>query len=327
MAQFSYVENDGFKNLTVFLNGKLESITGEHPRFKEIFARVVDEDDDLADLDRILDPAIGVAERFEKVSTQVSVKNGHVLFEGREVHNTLTDQILRFYDEGNEDFKPLVKFLENLSQNPNEHSKEHLYRWLSVHEIPITKDGLFVAYKGVKQDLTSWHKGNGVVDGKQYHMAHLPNHPGSEVEMPRDEVTFDPDNGCSFGLHAGTWAYANGFANRTLEVHINPRDVVSVPSDHGDQKLRTCRYWVIQELDRPYETAYVWDGNDEDEIEDDEDDLDYEEDYYDDEDEDDLNDEYASPEELARRRLKYLADGLNKTVSDGAQYTVNNRFF
>ncbi|QLF83366.1 rIIB-like protein [Rhodococcus phage NiceHouse] len=281
MIKYSLVEKDGHKNLTVLVAGELESITGDHANFDKIIDLVRDQDfgdsaGDVKTITDLLDPSKGITAKFEKVSTQVAIQNGHVLFEGREIHDTLTDQIVRFYEEGNEDFKPLVRFLENLNQNPNEHSKEHLYRWLSVHEIPITKDGLFIAYKGVRQDLTSWHAGNGIVDGKQFHMTHLPNEPGSEIEMPRDEVTFDPADGCSFGLHAGTWNYANGFANRTLEVHINPRDVVSVPTDCGDQKLRTCRYWVIKELDRPYETAYVWDGNDEDEIPETEDDIDYE---------------------------------------------------
>lgn len=280
MIKYSLVEKDGTQNMTILLQGELEPITGDHPNFNKILELVRDQDfgdtqSEIETLANLISSAKSISEHFEKVSTQVAIHNGHVLFEGREVHDTLTNQILRFYQEGNEDFKPLVRFLENLNQNPSEHSKEHLYRWLSVHEIPVTKEGYFVAYKGVNQDLTSIHAGDGIVDGKQYKQTKLPNHVGSEVEMPRDQVTFDPGNGCSFGLHAGTWAYANSFGYRTLEVHINPRDVVSVPTDCGDQKLRTCRYKVVQELDKPYDTAYVWDGNDEDEIPETEDDIDY----------------------------------------------------
>lgn len=280
MAQFSYVENDGFKNLTVLLDGELVSVTGDHPRFQEIFTKVVG--DDVSDLKRLVDPAQAITERFEKVSTQVAIRNGHVLFEGDEVHDVITDQIVRFYEEGNDNFKPLVAFLEKLYQNPNEHSREHLYRWLSVHEIPIAPNGDFIAYKGVRNDLTSLHAGHGIVDGKEYFDTHLPNVPGSMVEMPRGEVTFDPADGCSFGLHAGTWSYANSFGNKTLEVHINPRDVVSVPVDCGDQKLRTCRYTVVQELERPYDSAYV--GGEFD-------DEDYDEDDYDDDFDDEFDDE------------------------------------
>jgi len=280
-SKYNLVENSGFRNLTVLLAGELQSITGDHPRFDSILETVRDPEfgndpQDETNLLESLDPSKGIAERFEKVSEQIAIHNGNVLFEGRIVNDVLTDTIVRFYDEGNEDFKPLVLFLEKLNTNPNEHSKTHLYRWLKAQQLSISTNGDFIAYKGVRNDFTSQHAGDGIVDGEWYNHAHLPNKPGSVVEMPRDSVTFDPNNGCSFGLHAGSWNYASSFAPVTLEVHINPRDVVSVPTDCGDQKLRTCRYKVIQVLDNEYSTAYVWDGNDEDEIPETEDDIDYE---------------------------------------------------
>lgn len=268
MARYNYVDFDGKKNLTILHEGELVTVSGEHAKFNEIYLRVQDESDQLADLKSLLDPAQAISDRFEKIGEQVAVKNGHVLFEGREVHDVITDHIVRFYEEGNDNFKPLVKFLEKLQSNPNEHSKEHLYRWLKAQQLAIAENGDFIAYKGVRADLTSVHQGDGIVNGVQLTNTNLPNEPGSEVEMPRDEVTFDPADGCSFGLHAGSWRYANGFGRRVLEVHINPRDVVSVPVDSGDQKLRTCRYRVVQELQREYTEAYVpgtyeWDETDE----------------------------------------------------------------
>lgn len=269
MARYNYVDFDGKKNLTILHEGELVTVSGEHAKFNEIYLRVQDETDTLSDLKSILDPAEAISDRFEKIGEQVAVKNGHVLFEGREVNDVITDHIVRFYEEGNDDFKPLVKFLEKLQSNPNEHSKAHLYRWLKAQQLAIAENGDFIAYKGVRSDLTSVHQGDGIVNGVQLTNAYLPNEPGSEIEMPRDEVTFDPADGCSFGLHAGSWRYANGFGHRVLEVHINPRDVVSVPVDCGDQKLRTCRYRVVQELDREYGSAFVpgtysWDEPDDD---------------------------------------------------------------
>jgi hypothetical protein len=270
MARYNYVDFDGKKNLTILHEGELVTVSGEHAKFNEIYLRVQDESDTLSDLTSILDPAEAISDRFEKIGEQVAVKNGHVLFEGREVHDVITDHIVRFYEEGNDDFKPLVKFLEKLQANPNEHSKEHLYRWLKAQQLAIAENGDFIAYKGVRSDLTSVHKGDGIVNGVQFTNSYLPNEDGNEVEMPRDEVTFDPADGCSFGLHAGSWRYANGFGHRVLEVHINPRDVVSVPVDCADQKLRTCRYRVVKELQREYTSAFVpgtysWDEPDDDE--------------------------------------------------------------
>ena len=268
MTQYSLVENNGFKNLTVFVGGELHSITGDHPKFSDIVARLLDGEEiyDIADL---ISPAKAINEHFEKVSEQIAIKNGQVLFEGSEVHDVITDHIVDHYENGSEDYKPLVKFLEKLKQNPNQHSVDQLYRWLNAQGMTITDDGDIVGYKGVSQELLSQHSGDGIVDGVQYKNTQLPNSIGSIVEMPRDNVTFDPATGCSYGLHAGTWGYANGFGRRTLEVHINPRDVVSVPSDCESQKMRTCRYKVIQELEKPYEATVIYGySDDEDEDED-----------------------------------------------------------
>jgi hypothetical protein len=42
-----------------------------------------------------------------------------------------------------------------------------------------------------------------------------------------------------------------------LEVHVNPRDVVSVPTDSNWQKVRCCRYKVVDVIDQPYSTAVL----------------------------------------------------------------------
>ena len=270
MTQYSHVKVDDFENLTVLLDGELVSITNQHPRFSEILELV--ENDETEGLQDLLDPSAALNVRFEKVGEQVSIKNGHVLFEGEEVNNILADAIVKFYSEGNDDFKPLVNFMEKLATNPNEHSKDHLFRWLKNLDLSIAENGDFIAYKGVDSEMRSIHSGFGIIDGVET-TGKLLNAVGSVIEMPRSQVTFDPADGCSFGLHAGTWGYANSFGHTTLEVHINPRDVVSVPVDCADQKLRCCRYRVVQVLEKPYEQSlvagtYDWDESDDDDDDD-----------------------------------------------------------
>jgi hypothetical protein len=48
-----------------------------------------------------------------------------------------------------------------------------------------------------------------------------------------------------------------------VKVKINPRDVVSVPRDCDFQKLRTCRYEVLAEIDNPDYRALSYDNGDE----------------------------------------------------------------
>lgn len=254
-------------NVVVFIPGRSPLVAhSSHPRFEEIVQGARDGDESVADL---FDIAATVATRFESLSERVSVANGRVYFDGDEVPGAISDHIVRFLDEGTEDWKPLVRFLENVGQNPNEHSRAMLYDWLQSERFTITDAGMLVAYKGTRSDGTSIHSGRALVDGVVVE-GHIPNEIGSVITMPRESVNHDPANGCSTGLHVGTWSYASGFASGlVLEVHVHPRDVVSVPTDCGAAKCRVCRYVVAGKIATPYASAmissdpYDWSADDE----------------------------------------------------------------
>lgn len=258
--RYNLVRDGEQANIVVFIEGTgMLTADSNHPNFKDIVSQVLDDDEDgLVDL---FDPTNKVVEKFRTLSERVSVANGRVYFDGDEVHNVLTDQILRFVKDGVEDWKPLVKFYENVQANPNEHSRESLYRWLlATNGFTIDSDGLIVGYKGVYTDenggWVSVSSGTATVNGETK-TGRIPNPVGAVVEMPRSQVNHDPSNGCSIGLHVGTWHYASNFGRQTLEVRVNPRDVVSVPTDCSDQKMRTCRYSVVREVTQPYSEAIL----------------------------------------------------------------------
>lgn len=180
--------------------------------------------------------------------------------------------------------------LENLALNPSRLSRLHLFTWLSGRDFTITPEGFLLAYKGVQADATSSsvNTGTATVNGVTRH-GHIPNPVGAVVEMPRQQVNQDRDEGCSTGLHVGTFEYAAGFGQRLLLVSVNPRDVVSVPRDCEFQKMRTCRYTVlsVQDIPRPVTTPsygddvlFPDDDYDEDKDQDDEDWDDGEEDEF-----------------------------------------------
>jgi hypothetical protein len=90
--------------------------------------------------------------------------------------------------------------------------------------------------------------------------------------MPRSEVAHNPRQACEAGLHVGTFNYVGGHTREhVLEVHVNPRDIVSVPTDGGGQKVRVCRYTVaaVASKEKPgespvlreTETQKQWAGN------------------------------------------------------------------
>jgi hypothetical protein len=69
--------------------------------------------------------------------------------------------------------------------------------------------------------------------------------------MVRAEVDDDRTRTCSYGFHASAYEYAKNFMTfegKMVAVKINPADVVSIPADYGNQKLRCCDYTVMFEV-------------------------------------------------------------------------------
>jgi len=283
-------------NLTVVLNNKSYQVLPDHINYKMILEALPTATSD--ELLEIVDVEKAVAAFSDGL---VEIKNGQVTYEGEVVHGSISKRILEFMSKGLP-FQPLVTFLNNLMENPSMQSQKELYDFLEHEHLPITEDGHFLAYKAVRNDFMDKYRG--VFD----------NHVGNVCEMTRSKVDDDRGRGCSNGLHAGALNYVAGYGSleagdKIVIVKINPRDVVSVPSDCNFEKLRTCRYEVVGEYqgellkplysasldagvdydsdedDEEYDNDYDWGWNDED----DEDDGAYAEDYDDEEDYDDYN--------------------------------------
>lgn len=169
----------------------------------------------------------------------VEVKDGQVYYDGEVVHGTIAKRIIEFMKNGLP-FDPLIKFLKNLMLNPSMQSQQECYDFLDNKSLPITEDGCFLAYKAVRKDFLDKYSGtffNGV---------------GAVVEMRRSKVDDNRNAGCSQGLHVGALDYVVGYGrlednDRIVIVKVNPKDVVSVPTDCSHQKMRTCKYEVVGE--------------------------------------------------------------------------------
>jgi len=268
-VQYSIISNGEDEFVTAIFPGASEPLVASksgNSRFDTIVAALrsngIFEENEIRDLFSV---AQAVAEKFESISDRVIVSGGTVLFDGAAVDNSLTKQIVRFLDEGN-DFQPLVNFLEKVQDNPNEHSRTQLFDWLDQRDFTIDWTGNIVAYKGVagsEGDYKSISSGSEPVfvevGGETVrHNGRIPNPVGSIISMDRNLVQHDPSVGCHVGLHVGTYDYAKSFSHGTvLEVHVNPRDVVSVPTECDWAKVRTCRYEVVDAIDEPYSSGLL----------------------------------------------------------------------
>lgn len=266
---YMLVEQDGEASVTAFIPGQsapLVASTEAHGKatFDKIVALLKADDPSAADL---FDLSVAVARNFQSLSERVSVAHGKVFFDGDEVHGSIAKHIIRFLDIADSNWISLVEFMEKVAQNPTEHSREQLYEWLDRRDFTITPDGDLIGYKGVNADLKSVRSGPGIVNGEEVN-GHLDNSPGNTVEIARSRVQHDPAVGCASGLHVGTYEYAKSWGAVVLEVVVNPRDVVSVPTDCDAQKVRVSRYTVVKEVERKYDSPLrygdedYWDDED-----------------------------------------------------------------
>ena len=270
-------------NLTLVLNNRTYQVLPDHINYKMILEALP-----TATADELLD-IVDVEKAVATFSDGlVEIKNGQVTYEGEVVHGSISKRILEFMSKGLP-FQPLVNFLNNLMENPSMQSQKELYDFLEHEHLPITEDGHFLAYKAVRSDYKDKYRG--VFD----------NSVGKICKMQRAKVDDDRARGCSDGLHAGALNYVAGYGSlesgdRIVIVKINPRDVVSVPSDCNCEKLRTCQYEVVGEYQGELLKPLYSANFSEDEYADYEDDEDYDLDseywdQFDDDEDEDYEDE------------------------------------
>lgn len=245
-------------------NTPIVEADSRHPHWSAILDGLASGDETVFDL---FDVQGGLITRLQSLSDRVSYDGENILWDGDPVDSSIANQIQRCLEQGVGDYAPLVKFWEKVAQNPDNRSREQLFTWLQTHDFTITEDGDIVGYKSVADTptgLLSHNSGTAWVDGKEI-TGKIPNDPGAIVTMPRSEVKNDPYTACHVGLHVGDWSYASTFGNREnrviLEVHVNPRDVVSIPVDSRARKMRCCRYKVVQRLGSHYNSAVRPAGN------------------------------------------------------------------
>jgi len=254
MSNYYVVTKQGKSGSVAFWNGReLLSADNSHPNFNRIVAALENGDDATA----LFNPESAIRREFRHLSERVAVSNGNVYFDGDPVVDKITEKIVDALEK-NKSFAPFVRFLEKCYTNPNEHSRINLFRWLEANGFEINGSGDIIAYKGTNSDFSSKHVGPGIVNGVEVNR--VVSAPGNIVEMARSEVQHDPSQGCSHGLHIANWDYARSWGDVVVQVLVNPRDVVSVPTDSGEQKMRVCRYIAIDEVTHPIDAFSEYDN-------------------------------------------------------------------
>ena len=310
-------------SLTIFWEGKPYTLRKDHANFNLAKQAIYDARyDDLGDL---LDITKAV-ENF--VQGDIEVKDEVVYYKGHRLHGVVVDKLLEMLRAGAKDSAPIVNFIARLQANPSANSVAELYTFLGYKNLPTTAEGKVLGYKGVQHDYwsTTGNADTIVVQGKTNERHQILNEVGATIEVARRCVDDNKDNHCSFGLHVGSYDYANEWAGeggRLLVVEFDPADAVSVPTDCNFQKLRVSKYNVVsditdtrKELNKPvYEANKPIYGSDDDINFDD--DEDYDDDFVDQGDWEDDEDYDAEDDHIELDNIDM--DALGDSVAELSQ--------
>lgn len=217
-------------NDSVVLNydGKTQVVSRDDGRYAKVIAAI--KENRLDDI-----PGLVEIER-SFFGTGIELRDGLLCQDDKPLPEELSNRILKFRDEGLP-FEALFKFWDLLKGNPSFNARKMLFSFLEHNGHPLTQDGCFIAYRGVREDFKDKHTGT------------FDNSVGSVLSMPRDQVDDNPNNTCSTGLHVACYDYAKGFGEKLVEVKVNPADVVCVPTDYNGTKMRVCKFEVVKEAE------------------------------------------------------------------------------
>ena len=161
-------------------------------------------------------------------------RDNYVWYDGDKIPNELNARMVKMAACGDSP-EFLFKFWEKLKLNPSHRSVTQLFSFLTHVGIPIDEDGDLLAYKSVNRDFTDHYSGS------------HDNSVGAVREMDRNKISDDPDEACAEGYHVGALNYAQNFSynSRIVICKLSPADVVCVPKDSSQQKVRVCKYEVV----------------------------------------------------------------------------------
>jgi len=237
--------------MTVFINGASVVVPKDAPNFQDILDAIFED----ASTETILALTSVSRKLFAWSEGSLTVTGETVSIDGRELSPRLNNRILTLVKSevpNKKAIAALQAFATNLLENPSRTAVNELYDFLDACNLPITPDGHFLAYKKVRGTFFDCHSNS------------FDNTPGNTLSVPRNTVDEDRNRTCSSGLHVCSYGYLSHFGSsdeddRVVICKINPKDVVAVPADYDNMKMRVSQYTVVDEVpNREGETLTSW---------------------------------------------------------------------
>lgn len=238
--EIPYIETNA--GISAYLCGRQYIVSKEVKYFADFLKAIVEDNDEAAALE-IHTSSLKRMTEAVTLTPEISLFEGRILYNGEPVEPVISERMVAMLDE-QKPMQYMVNFLENLMQNPSMRATKQLYPFLEFGRNPITPDGCFLAYKAVRANFFDIHSGK------------FDNSIGAKPSMARNRVDEDPNQTCSNGLHVCSFDYLPHFSHdngHVMVVKVNPRDVVAIPADYNNTKMRVSTYEVVAE----YKDYYV----------------------------------------------------------------------
>lgn len=230
--------------VSVLIGGKPQMLPATHPNFPKVIELLLSGSATPDALEELMSVRTAI---LRKSFGDIRIEGEKVFYKQREMAGLLVDRLLSaVHSSDQEKLDRLMKFGDSLGRNPSFRIREQLYPFLEKGQNPISANGGFIAFKKVRADFFDCHSGT------------IRNAPGDTPSMPREEVDDDPNRTCSSGLHVCNWGYLSSFSGaKVVLCEVMPEDVVSVPTDYNNTKMRTCRYHVLADVTgQSYESLF-----------------------------------------------------------------------
>lgn len=238
--------------ITVTIQGKPYCISTHQSGFAEVRDAVLAERDPVHILGLIQAKANLVKQvvadslRRQNLTGALTYEEGVIFYNGVPLYNYASETLLKFLGMGH-DVGALAAFIDKQQRNPDPTVHEELYKFLEYGKIPLTPDGDFLTYKAVRADYRDINSGT------------FDNSVGAKPRLPnREAVNPDRRQTCSYGLHVCSFGYLPHFAHASGHVmvcKVNPFDVVAIPADYNNTKMRVIGYEVVGEVTSYYQRS------------------------------------------------------------------------
>lgn len=207
-------------------------------------------DNNLDALINLLDPVVAINNKYSKQG--LSINNGVVKYVNKlgqeeRLPDALIKSLLAMFEQDEDSINPLILFWEKLKLNPSYRVNNCLFDFITHNNIVINEKGNLIMYKIVKRT----DKKDVFLDlytGKTEHRF------GIQVDpMARRDVDDDINVTCSTGRHLCSWQYLPHYGSALdgkdaiLLCELDPQDIVAIPKDYNNSKIRCTTYIPLEE--------------------------------------------------------------------------------